>query len=418
MTKILYRFFIFIIALIILAGGAQALTITASPEHIMEGDEITVNIQGLQDGSSFTIHIGAEIDLEGVQEFSFSSNNLNVPFSLSDTTITVQAEPVIRTKFSYTSHDGGPITSVEFGTDDHPVRNGIVSHERSFGSISSGSVLSLIEITGKALPDESLVSVSMELNGVKTGTDDSSISYSITGMSQGTANIRVYVDGSEALNEDILVGVAPTSVPPTSSPSGGNSGSSADPSVTPAQDESLTFQSMDKVATLTAMNDTLQGAESDDIIIIKTSPLKVPDEWECLAGAYIISPASLRFSGPAEFLVKGNSDLETYSPFIAGFADGTWTIIPSKIMDKSVVSKISEAGTYALMALKKTDGVTVTEAPVGTITQQTTDPSSTTSAIAETTEATAPATQSGLPAILSICGVFIAFVIGTSYKKE
>lgn len=414
MTKILYRSFIFIIALMILAGGAQALTITASPAHIMEGDEITVNIQGLQNGSSFTIHIGAEVDLEGDQNFLFSSNNLNVPFSLSDTTITVQAEPIVWTKFRYDPQDGGPIKSLQFGSDNHPVRNGIVSHEESFGSISGGSVLSLIEISGKALPDENSVLVSMELNGVKTGIDDSSISYSITGMSQGTANIRVYVDGSEALNEEILVGAVPTSVPPTSSPSGGNSGSSSAPSVTPAQDESLTFQSMDKVATLTAMNDTLQGAESGDIIIIKTSPLKVPDEWECLSGAYIISPASLRFSGPAEFLVKGNSDLEIYSPFIAGFADGTWTIIPSKIVDKSVVSKISEAGTYALMALKKTDGVTVTEAPVGT----TTDPLSTTSAIAETTEATAPATQSGLPAILSICGVFIAFIIGISYKKE
>ncbi|MEA2035188.1 MAG: hypothetical protein U9N40_06860 [Euryarchaeota archaeon] len=417
MTKILYRSFIFIIALMILAGGAQALTITASPAHIMEGDEITVNIQGLRNGSSFTIHIGAEVDLEGDQNFLFSSNNLNVPFSLSDTTITVQAEPIVWTKFRYDPQDGGPIKSLQFGSDNHPVRNGIVSHEESFGSISSGSVLSLIEISGKALPDENSVLVSMELNGVKTGIDDSSISYSITGMSQGTANIIVYVDGSEALNEDILVGVVPTSVPPTSSPSGGNdgnSGSSVDPTATPAQDESLTFQSMDKVATLTAMNDTLQDAESGDIIIIKTSPLKVPDEWECLSGAYIVSPASLRFSEPAEFLVKGNSDLATYSPFIAGFADDTWTIIPSKIVDKSVVSKISEAGTYALMALKQTDGVTVTEAPVGI----TTDPSSTTSAIAERTEATAPATQSGLPAILSICGLFIAFVIGISYKKE
>ena len=408
----------------ILAGGAQALTITASPEHIMEGDEITVNIRGLQNGSSFTIHIGAEIDLEGVQEFSFSSNNLNVPFSLSDTMITVQAEPVVWTKFSYASQDGGPITSLKFGDDDHPLKDGVVpspSNERSFGSISSGSVLSLIEISGKALPDESSVLVSMELNGVKTGIDDSSISYSITGMSQGTANIIVYVDGSEALSKEILVGAIPTSVPPTSSPSGdngGNGGSSSAPSVTPAQDEPLTFQSMDKVATLTAMNDTLQGAESGDIIIIKTSPLEVPDEWECLSDAYIISPASLTFSGPAEFLVKGNSDLETYSPFIAGFADGTWTIIPGKIVDKSVVSKISEAGTYALMAFKKTDAVIATGAPVGTTTEQTTDPSSTTSAIAETTEETVPATQSGLPPILSICGIFIAFVIGICYKKE
>jgi len=157
MTKILYRSLIFIIALIILAGGAQALTITASPDHIMEGDEITVNIQGLQNGSSFTIHIGAEVDLEGDQNFLFSSNNLNVPFSLSDTTITVQAEPIVWTKFRYDPQDGGPIKSLQFGSDDHPVRNGIVSHEESFGSISGGSVLSLIEISGKALPDESFI---------------------------------------------------------------------------------------------------------------------------------------------------------------------------------------------------------------------------------------------------------------------
>ncbi|WFN34708.1 hypothetical protein L1S32_00880 [Methanogenium sp. S4BF] len=364
-----------ILIIAFLASGVQALSITAGPDHIEEGGQITVTIQGLEDGSSFSMHIGADIVPEENQEFAFSSNNLNMPFTLSDTTVIVQAEPIIWTNFRYQQDSDSPIKSLGFGSDDHPVRDGVINDEESFGLINGGSEIAMLEITGKALPEASLVSISLELNGVKSGVDDSSISYTINNMDQGTATIIVSVDGTEALHKKIEVGEAiPTTVPtavPTQSSSGGDDVEySANPTATPdtaAQDTEITASSIDGYAALNALTETMSGAEAEDIVIMKNShPKDIPDEWELVYGAYVLSPASLRFSEPADFSITGDEGLETNARFIAEYKNGEWTILPTELKGNTLVAKISESGTYALMTFENTESVPETTAPLQT----------------------------------------------------
>ncbi len=392
MTQIIYRTFLCILILAVLAGGVQALSITAGPDRIEEGGQITVTIQGLQDSSSFSMHIGADIVPEDSQEFAFSSNNLNMPFTLSETTVTVQAKPVIWTNFRYQQDPDSPIKSLGFGSDEHPVRDGIISDQESFGTINSGSEISMLEITGKALSGTDLVSISLELNGVKSGVDDASISYTINKMHQGTAIIIVYVDGIEALNKEIQVGEAiptavPTNVPTESSPDNGDVEYSPNPTATPETEFSLS--SIDGYATLNALKETISGAESANIVIMENShPKNIPDNWELVYGAYVITPATLTFSEPAEFAITGDDGMKTNARFIAEYKDETWTMLPTELRGDALVAEISESGTYALMTFGNTESV-----PGTTVTQQTPD---STDAPTATSSAPTP-TASGLP---------------------
>ncbi len=359
MTQKKYRTFLCILILAFLVAGVQALSITAGPDHIEEGGQITVTIQGLEDGSSFSMHIGADLVPGDNQEFAFSSNDLNMPFTLSDTTIIVQAEPIVWTNFRYQKDSDSPVKSLGFGSDEHPVRNGIVMDEESFGKISGGSEISMLEITGKALPDTNLVSISLELSGVKSGVDDSSISYTINNMDQGTATIIVSVDGIEALHKRIAVGgPIPTTVP--TQPSSGSGSGSSGPSGTatpdtPAQSTDITASSIDGYAMLNFPEGTVSGTDSEDIIIMKNShPKNIPDEWDLVYGAYVISPASLRFTEPADLFITGDEGLTTSARFIAEYKDEKWVILPTELKGKALVAKISESGTYALMTFANT----------------------------------------------------------------
>ncbi len=403
MTQKIYRTFLCILVLAFLAGGGQALSITAGPDQIQEGGQITVTIQGLEDSSSFSMHIGAEIAPDDNQEFAFSSNNLNMPFTLTDTTVTLRAESVVWANFRYQQDAESPSKSIGFGSEDHPVRGGIISDEESFGQINGGSEISMLEISGKTLEDTNQVSVSFELDGMKSGDDDSSISYTINDMKQGTVSIIVSVDGTEALNKKIQVGEALPTAVPTQSPSG-SSGDSDDysPNPTATPDTDLSVSSSDGYATLNALRETVSGAEVEDVLIMKNShPKNIPAEWDLIYGAYIISPAALRFSEPAEFTITGDGDMKTNARFIAEYNGETWTMLPTELRGDALVAKISESGSYALMTFRTTESV-----PETTVSQQTPDYTNAPTATPASPEPSLPTpTASGLP----VCaGIFTA----------
>ena len=403
MTQTIYRTFLCILVLAFLAGGVQALSITAGPDQIQEGGQITVTIQGLEDNSSYSMHIGAEIAPDDNQEFAFSSNNLNMPFALSDTTVTLQAESVVWALFRYQQDAGSPIKSLQFWSDEHPAPGGIIRDEESFGQISSGSKISMLEISGKALEDTDQVSVSFELDGIKSGDDDSSISYTINDMKQGTVSIIVSVDGTEALNKKIQVGEAIPTTLPTQSPSG-NSGDNDDysPNPTATPDTDLSVSSSDGYATLNALRGTVSGAEIEDVLIMKNShPKNIPDEWDLVYGAYIISPESVRFSEPAEFAITGDDGMKTNARFIAEYNGETWTMLPTQLRGEALVAEISESGSYALMTFGNTEPV-----PESTVSQQAPDSTNAPTSTPAPQEPSAPTpTTSGLP----VCaGIFTA----------
>ena len=413
MTQIINKAFLCFLCLAVLAGGVQALSITAGPDQIQEGGQVTVTIQGLEDGSSYSMHIGAEIVPEENQEFGFSSNNLNMPFTLTDTTITLRAESVVWANFRYQQDAESPTKSIGFGSDDHPVRNGVITDEESFGQISEGSEIAMLEITGKAIEDSDTVSVSFELDGVKSGDDDSTISYTINDLEQGTVSIIVSVDGAATLNKKIQVGeTLPTAVP-TQSPSGSSGDSDDDyvpnPTATPETD--LAAASSDGHATLNGPLDTITGAEADDVIIIKNShPKDIPDNWQLIYGAYIIAPESLRFSEPAELAITGGEGLKTTTSFIAEYDGETWTMLPTVLKGDALVAEISESGSYALMAFGNTEPVSEQ-----TDVQQTQDTTSAPTATPATTEPTP--TSSGLPVFAGIFTALGAFMVAMRLNK-
>lgn len=413
MTQTIYKAFLCILCLGVLAGGVQALSITAGPDQIQEGGQITVTIQGLEDDSSFCMHIGAEIAPEDNHEFAFSSNNLNMPFTLTDTTVTLQGESVVWAKFRYQQDAESPTKSIGFGSDDNPVPNGIIKDEESFGQISEGSEIAMLEITGKAVDDTETVSVSFELDGIKSGDDDASISYTVNDMDQGTVSIIVSVDGAEALNKKIQVGDALPTAVPTKRPSGGDDDDDYVPNPTTTPDTGLSAASSDGHATLTVPLNTITGAEADDIIIIKNShPKDIPDTWQLIYGAYIIAPESLGFSEPAELAITGGEGLKTTTSFIAEYDGETWNMLPTVLRGDALVADISESGSYALMAFGTSD---ISSEPTAQETAGTTSAPTVTPASQATSTPTP--TTSGLPGFVGIVMALGAFMVALRLNK-
>lgn len=273
----------------------------------------------------------------------------------------------------------------------------------------------MLEITGKAIEDADQVSVSFELDGVKSGDDDSSISYTINDMEQGTVSIVVSVDGTEALNKKIQVGDALPTAVPTESPSGSSGDDddySANPTATP--DTDLSTASSDGHATLNAPRETISGAEVEDVFIMKNShPKDIPDEWDLIYGAYIISPASLIFSEPAEFAITGDEGMKTNARFIAEYDGEEWTILPTELKGDALVAEISESGSYALMTFGDTEST-----PEPTASQQTPDTTDATTVTPTSPEPSAPIpTTSGLPVFAGIVTALGALLVGLRLNK-
>ncbi len=94
--------------------------------------------------------------------------------------------------------------------------------------------------------------------------------------------------------------------------------------------------------------------------------MNVPADWQVLAGTYVVSPASARFSPAATLSLHLNGDAAT--PFLAAYESGTWTIVPSRIEGNTIVADITAPGQFALMTFAGEAAATpdVTESPTNT----------------------------------------------------
>jgi len=241
------------------------------------------------------------------------------------------------------------------------------------------------------------------------GPDSGAITFSLTGITDGSAHVIALVDGNIVTDQTILVGnptiTTPTTSPTTPPPSGGSGGSSGGSSgggatETPtAAPETVTVSSLDGIVTLETVDDAIDGAAPADLRIIRSTPSGVPDEWQVLAGSYIISPSAATFD-PAAALSFNLSGVNATTPFIAVYRDGAWTVVPSRYEGETrLAATVSSGGQYALMAYAAV-GAGDDTTPVETETA----PMTTTEAAATTT----PATAWGTAGVIGALAVAIA----------
>ena len=337
-----------VFCLMIFFGTVSAVTITESPDQIKQGDTVHLTIQDLHDGDTFSVLIEGRFQVTPGKDFVFATDNFNMPISLQNGELTAYTENAQETTLLVKK--GGTTASVG---QDNPT--GIFTHSES-RDIASGTYDTL-RLTGTVLPGKDSLVTRLQMSGSKSGPDNSEITFNVMGINTGSLYITVLVNGAQQLFKEITISspgvtagmptlqtaVPTATVTPTPSPLGN------------------TFTSADGEVTVTTGN-------VDYVGILKTDAQDVPDGWLAVTDSYTLSPDNLVFSPAADlsFELPGQAGDNDYAYFIAHYADGQWSVLPSEPLPGAISAKITGGGTYALMALRAESTIAPTGAPTHT----------------------------------------------------
>ncbi|UUX92322.1 hypothetical protein [Methanoplanus endosymbiosus] len=353
-----------ILLLVMITGIASAVSVSVSPDYIDEGDTVTISFQDLNDNSTFALRMQSVIGIGNETSFQFEATNVNVPFSMSDPEVYVQAEPVNSAGLKATS--GGSIKSIEYIAGDDK----IVDFSQGLDNLGAGSIEAL-RVFGETDEDNQNIDISLQLEGIKTGPTSGSISFGLSGIESGSAWIYIFVDGSEVTGKEIIIGEPPVTATPTAVPSsGGSSDSSRDSSDDEPTSEATSSataeptettvntdeaSSMDGIATVFFREDAISGAVPEQVFITKVTPKEIPSDWQAVSEGYIISPSSAKFSPDATLTIRMNESISSQAsvlrPFLVKYTGNDWTIMPSVISGNAVKTDIDTTGQYALVII-------------------------------------------------------------------
>lgn len=367
----LKKFTVFMILVLLLVPAATAATVTITPTKIDPGDTVTVDVKGLPDGAAFSLGIRAEFDVNPGEKFAFTARNLVLPFSLGSGEVSAYTRGTNWTGLS--AKKGETSLSLSNSADE----NGEFRTTQPY-NISSGTY-EAITLDGRATPTARSIIAEVTMQGIKTGADNSRISFALEGVESGTATVAVYIDGSEALSQKITIGSSSSGGSSGSSGSGGSSGSSGSggssgfsDSFTPAP---ATTSSVDGRVSLT-------GTDIDGVGVLALAVEGTPPHgWSTVGRAYAVTPADREFTSPAvlSFSLPAGDTTAT----IARLENGTWSAVPSKITGDVITTTVSRGGSYALLVPTAPEPdptvttVTTTATATSTATPVTTTPAAT-----------------------------------------
>jgi len=432
-TDFIPRILLITVAALCLIPAAGAVSITQSPDHIETGDQVTVSISGLADGSSFSLLVESEFDSSPGADFSFSADSFVMPITLADGEISAYTENTVYTALEVQKG----YTSVRYmnSADSQGIWQTTQSENITAGTYD------FLRLQGETREDANEILARFGLTGTKLGPDTSRITFTIGGIETGTVRIIAMVDGSVELNKLVTVGSS-TPTPTTVAPGGTSPGASftADPTsgeaplevhftdsstnspgswywvfgdgttsteqhpvhtyteagtysvslkvkngygedtrtrsryitVSPpatAEPEDRTFTSVDGRASF-----RVTGVEY--IGVMKVPPENIPGDWS-VVGAYTLAPTDTVFSSPGVLSFALPDTDSTY--FIATDTGSGWSMVPSRIDGGRIACDVASPGTYCLATFAPEETVTATATtvpPTGTGTAPATTPAS------------------------------------------
>ena len=362
-----------VILITMLLPACSALQIDLSPAQIPEGGQVTITIRGLANNSIFAIRIDSETRPKADGTFDFRMTGFSMPFVLENGNFLVEAHNVMNK----------PPDNIAAGVKTKPPgSSGIVSMQQGeypegvvqiydMGRTIPAGTFEFISIFGNAKDGATVVPVSFEMNGKKKGPDDSEIRFNIFGVSSGSADILVTVNGNVQLLRTVVIGSPPptttlTTIPtsvPTSAGTTITTSPATQPSVTTASTavstlpvtqlpDIISVSSMDKRFTLSTLSSAIGGTAPDDLRIMNVGELPLSTGWYALSNTYLIFPETIRFSPKATLIVTMDDatvqKFDQYQPFIAVNTGGQWVAADSRRDGSHMLADISSGGKYAL----------------------------------------------------------------------
>jgi hypothetical protein len=396
--------FLVLAILAILIPAVSAVSITESPDVVQPGQQIALTISGLPDGASFSLNIGGKFAVTPGDRFSFETRQFNMPFSLTQGTVSATTQGTRTTAFSVGKGD----ETVQVGNAADA--NGYFTISKAY-EISSG-VYDYLTLSGRARPDASVITSNMNLYGIKKGPTDSAITFTVNGIDNGEVYVTALVNGQQVLYKDVIVGNGVAMSTPTPSPTPEVTTAGPTDTTTPVETATITgtatvpvytappTPSTAATGTTTAVPPTTAGLSVfssadrkvtlttegiDYAALLMVSNVNPPANWLMIGNAYSIAPDSLVFSTPATLSFTVPPASGDYAYFIAQLQNNEWVVVPSSAGTDTIDAQVSNVGTYALMAYR----------PESTI------PQTTVTAAGQTT-AEVTVTMKGTPKVASI----------------
>ncbi|MCP1716289.1 hypothetical protein J2T58_002165 [Methanocalculus alkaliphilus] len=195
----------------------MASEITITPQTIQEGDTITIEISDLADGSNFVLLMESDISVQGGSDFTYQTNDVTVPFGLDNAVIKLTAAGV---ESAGIEASGGSTTFFQ----KKITPTGTVTIQETRNSLSPGSI-NILKAFGTPKDGATSVTLELEISGTKSGADSGLISFSLSGIDDGSTWITIKINGTQALSQQITILSTPTQAPVSESPSTGTGSS-------------------------------------------------------------------------------------------------------------------------------------------------------------------------------------------------
>lgn len=340
LTRISVAFLV--ITTIVCTGSADALSVTLIPVEMKPGEKISISISDVPDGSEVTLLAEGLYQPDPGGNLTFQLTELELPFSLVNGEILVNVAHARHAAFRVKK--GDTIATMEAYPPD-----GIFSR-REIRNISAGTY-TYLRLEALPFSPARPVTCVIRLKGTKQGPPDGTVSFSIDGSSSGQAGITLLINGTEYLHELMVTGNGAASITPgTESPDG--------------------------MAWLTGVTDS-----SVRILVLK--PRDIPDGWSTVTRSYSIvsSGTDPGIDAMLSIIIPGTIDPGRQTLFIAHARDGSWEMLPSRILAEDgipvITAPVRKQGEYTLMTI-------------------------------ELPETTVPATRTPLPIVLYLASVLIA----------
>ena len=198
------RLLLILLALGILTGTAGAITVEIRPDRVVDGDQVTIQLHDLPNGTVFSLKLDGEFAATPGGAFSFSTSQLTMPFRLDKGTVTANLENTATNTLVVRKGE----TQAKVGGNS---KDGLFSTVQNV-SITAGTY-DEIAIGGTVLPDATTVRTSLVLTGVKQGASDATISFTVRGVTAGTLTVSVLANTEKIYGKEIALGALPTTTP-------------------------------------------------------------------------------------------------------------------------------------------------------------------------------------------------------------
>lgn len=187
-----------VLIMVSLAASASAMEITESPDHLENGDTVTLDITGLSDNTTFGIQLLGSFTVYPSSAFTFETRDFSMPVSLKNGEMTASVDNAKTAFFSVKKGE------VQAGVGKNTIPDGHFVYSDS-RDVPAGTYDSLA-LTGTVVDNKRPVITKLFIQGQKRGPDNSRISFTLNGIDTGSVRITAYENSDPVFSKDLVIG--------------------------------------------------------------------------------------------------------------------------------------------------------------------------------------------------------------------